>query len=169
MSDESPPDLVGSPDRLTSAERRRVAYVGLGPVLLAVLVLTPIAVVTGSTAGDVAGAAVVYGGLLGLAAAFVAVDRLHARQCPACHRRQPRGTRWCDCGYDVAARPRYACDRRHGIYLEDGICDCGAPLRRLETARGVGPQVVVTLRIGGYLLAFLVAVGLVLALIEGRL
>jgi hypothetical protein len=161
--------MVGSPDRLTSDERRRVLYAALGPVLLAVLVLTPVALVTGATAGDVAGAAAVYGGLLGLAAAFVVVDRLQARQCPACHRRQPRGTRRCDCGYDVATRPRYACERRHAIYLEDGICDCGAPLRRLETARGVGPQVVVTLRIGAYLLAFLVAAGLVVILIEGRL
>ena len=161
--------MVGSPDRLTSNERRRVVYAALGPVLLAVLILAPVALVTGATAGDVAGAAVVYGGLLGLAAAFVAVDRLQARQCPACHRRQPRGTSLCDCGYDVAARPRYACERRHAIYLEDGICDCGARLRRLETARGLGPQVVVTLRIGAYLLAFLVAVGLVLYFIEGRL
>jgi hypothetical protein len=161
--------MVGSPDRLTSDERRRVAYAALGPVLLAVVVLTPVALVTGATAGDVAGGAVVYGGMLGLAAAFVAVDRLQARQCPACHRRQARGARRCDCGYDVAARPRYACERRHAIYLEDGICGCGAPLRRLKTARGVGPQVVVALRIGAYLLAFLVVVGLAIYLIEGRL
>ncbi len=161
--------MVGSPDRLTSTERRRVVYAALGPVVLAVLVLAPVALVTGATAGEVAGAAAVYGGLLGLAAAFVAVDRLQARQCPACHRRQPRGTEWCDCGYDVAARPRYACEGRHAVYLADGRCDCGAPLRKLETARGLGPQVVVTLRIGAYLLAFLVAAGLVLILIEGRL
>jgi hypothetical protein len=161
--------MVGSPDRLTSDERRRVAYAALGPVLLAVLVLTPVALVTGATVGNVVVGAAVYGGLLGLAAAFVVVDRLQARQCPACRRRPPRRARWCDCGYDVAARPRYACDRRHALYLEAGSCACGARLRRLETARGVGPQVVVALRIGAYLLAFLVAVGLVLFVIEGRL
>lgn len=161
--------MVGSPDRLTSAERRRVAYAALGPVLLAVLVLTPVAVVTGATVADVLGGAVVYGGLLGLAAAFVAVDRLQARQCPVCHRRQPRATARCHCGYDVADRPLYACDRRHATYLEPGVCDCGARLHRLRTARGLGPQVVVTLRIGGYLLAFLLAAGLIVHVLEGRL
>ncbi len=161
--------MVGSPDRLTSDERRRVVYAAVGPVLLAVLVLTPVAVLTGARAADVLVGAAVYGGLLGLAAAFVAVDRLQARQCPACHRRPPRGAGRCDCGYDVAARPRYACEHRHAFYLEDGICDCGAPLRRLKTARGIGPQVVVALRIGGYLLAFLAVLGLLLYAIEGRL
>ena len=168
MSDESPPAMVGSSDRLTRTERRRVAYAALGPVLLAALVLAPLALVTGATAGEVVGAAAVYGGVLGIAAAFVTVDRLHARQCPACHRRQPRGARRCDCGYDVAARPRYVCEHRHALYLEDGRCDCGARLRRLETARGLGPEVVVALRIGAYLLAFLIAAALVLYVIEGR-
>jgi hypothetical protein len=168
-SEEELPVLLGSPDRLTARERRVVAVSASGPVLLAALVLAPVALMTGSTAGEVAGAALVYGGLLGLAAAFVAVDRLQARQCPRCHRRHPRSTTRCDCGYDLERRPRYACEQRHAIYLEEGVCECGRRLQLLPTARGVGREVLMVLKIGGWLLAFLLGVGLLLNVLEGRL
>lgn len=138
-------------------------------MLLAALVLTPVAVLTGSGPGEVASAALVYGGLLGLAAAFVAVDRLQARQCPRCHRRHARGATTCHCEYDLVRRPRYACDERHATYLETGLCECGRRLERLATARGVGSQVLVVLKIGGWLLAFLLGVGVLLNVLEGRL
>jgi hypothetical protein len=163
------PALLGSPDRLTGRERRVVAMSAGAPILLAAVVLTPVALLTGSTAGEVAGAALVYGGLLGLAAAFVAVDRLQARQCPRCHRRNPRSESTCACGYDLDRRPRYACERRHAVYLEEGLCECGRRLQLLPTARGVGPEVLVVLKIGGGLLAFLLGVGLLLNVLEGRL
>lgn len=170
MSEEqTTPALAGAPDRLTATERRRVLLVGLAPVLAVAVVLAPVALLTGATAGDVVGAAVAYGGLLGLVAAFLAVDRLQARQCPACHTRHGRRAERCDCGYDLVQRPRYACERRHATYLGPGTCGCGAPLQRQRTARGVGSQVAVALRVGGVLLGLLVALGLVVYLLEGRL
>ncbi|MEX1176946.1 MAG: hypothetical protein WEB09_00660 [Nitriliruptor sp.] len=175
----SGPQEVARPTRarraspLTTHEKGRVALAALAPVLVTVLVLAPVALVTSITFGDVLSAAVVYGGLLGLAAGFVATDRLQARQCPRCGQRQRRGAAGCDaCGYDLARRPRYACAERHLAYLDrqgDGRCECGRPLEPLPETRGVGPQVVATLRIGGLLLVFLVVVGLVLNLLEGRI
>lgn len=170
MSEEpSAPALAGAPDRLTAAERRRVARTALVPVVVAAVALTPVAVMTTATATDVVGAVVLYGGLLGLAAGFVAVSRLQARQCPACHRRHDRGTARCVCGYDLQERPRYTCPRRHGIYLGPGTCQCGETLGRLRTARGIGSQVMVALRFGGWLLAFLVVAAVVVYLLQGRL
>lgn len=170
MSEQtSAPRRARPPARLRPEERRRVALVGLAPVVAAVVVLTPVGLLTTATAREVLGAALAYGGLLGLVAAFVTVDRLHARQCPACHRRPERGAEGCACGYDLVGRPRYACDRRHAVYLEPGACDCGATLARLHTARGLGPQVVVALRIGAWLLVFLLAAGVVVHLLSDRL
>lgn len=158
---------------MTGRERRTVALAALAPVLLTALVLTPVALATTITGADVAGAAVVYGGLLGLAAGFVAADRVQARQCPRCGERSPRDAAGCDaCGYDLARRPRFACEERHLVHLDrrgDGRCPCGRPLEPLPTARGVGPQVVAAVKAGGLLLAFLLAVGVVLNVLEGRL
>ena len=150
-------------DRLNTRERWTVAAAALAPVGLAVLVLVPIAVATSSSAVDVVVAAAVYGGLLGLATGFVAVDRMHARQCPRCTTRNLRRASACeDCGYDLERRPRYACSERHTIRLSSGMCDCGRRVHELEVARGIGPEVRFMLRAGGWLLVFLLAVGLVL-------
>lgn len=152
---------------LTSAERRRALYAGLAPIPAAVVVLLPLVVLGRASFRDVVGAALVYGGLLGLAAGFVYVDRVHARQCPRCGERSPRGTASCPvCSYDLVERPRYACDRRHELHLEPGICACGARLQPLPVARGIGREVVVMLKIGGWLLAFLLGVGFLLQLLE---
>lgn len=161
------PDPLATPaparDRLNTRERWTVAAAALAPVGLAALVLTPIAVATSSSATDVVVAAAVYGGLLGLATGFVAVDRMHARQCPRCTTRNLRRASACeDCGYDLERRPRYACTERHAIRLSPGMCDCGRRVHELEVARGIGPEVRFMLRAGGWLLAFLLAVGLVL-------
>lgn len=150
-------------DRLTGQERWTVAAAALAPVVLAALVLIPIAIMTSSSAGEVVVAAVVYGGLLGLAAGFVAVDRLQARQCPRCTTRNLRRARACeDCGYDLVRRPRYACSERHAVHVEPGLCECGRRLQELEVARGVGPEVRFILRAGAWLLVFLLALGIVL-------
>ena len=150
-------------DRLTPSERWTVVGAATTPVLLAILVLAPIAVATSSSVADVAVAAAVYGGLLGLATGFVAVDRLHARQCPRCTTRNLRRATACeDCGYDLVRRPRYACSERHAVHVEPGLCECGRRLVELEVARGVGPEVRSMLRAGAWLLVFLLAVGLAL-------
>jgi hypothetical protein len=150
-------------DRLTSRERWLVVAAALAPIALAVVVLVPIAMGTNSTAGDVLVAAVVYGGLLGLASGFVAVDRIQARQCPRCTTRNLRRATACeDCGYDLVRRPRYTCSERHQAHLSPGMCDCGRRLHEVEVARGIGREVRFILRAGAWLLAFLVVVGLLL-------
>lgn len=162
LSDSTP---RGRADRspLTTQERRRVVVAAVAPVALAAVLLTPVAVLGAATAGEVLVAALVYGGLLGLTAAFVTYDRVQARQCPRCASRNERSATACrDCGYDLVEAPRFACAERHAIYLEDGLCDCGRRLQRLPTARGIGPEVVWVLKAGAWLLAFLVLVGLIL-------
>ncbi len=165
---------------LTRREKLMVAAVAAAPVAVMIVVLGPIALVTALTAADVFGSALVYGGLLGLASGFVATDRLQARQCPRCRTRQPnerggwryRGPDRCErCSYDLVERPRYACPERHRAFLDDGgdgRCPCGRHLEPLPVVRGIGPQVVATVKIGAFLLAFLIAMGVVLRVLEGR-
>lgn len=163
MADSRPSPVGVRRDRLTSRERWTVAAAAVAPVLLAVVVLVPVAIGTGATAGEVVVAAFVYGGLLGLAAGFVAVDRLQARQCPRCTTRNLKRATACeDCGYDLVRRPRYACSEGHAVHLEPGLCDCGRRLQELEVARGIGREVRFMVRAGLWLLAFLVIVGLLL-------
>ena len=151
---------------LTSRERLVAVLAAVLPVPLAALVLLPFAAFGPAGPADVVVAALVYGGLLGLAGGVVAVDLAHARRCPRCGRRNPRGLRACaTCGYDLVERPRYACDQRHELYLRDGRCACGRRLQRLPAARGVGREVAMMIKIGAGLLAFLVAVALLLRLV----
>lgn len=165
--DEPTPARVFTRAPLTSSERRRAVLVGLAPIPAAVLVLTPFAIWGGASVGEVVGAALVYGGLLGLAAGFVFVDRVHARQCPRCGERAERGTAVCPtCGYDLVARPRFACDERHAVYLEPGLCACGRRLHELPVARGIAREIVLMLKIGAWLLAFLIGVGLLLQMVD---
>ncbi len=151
---------------LTVRERWLVALAAVVPVPLAALVLLPFALLGPADAADVVAAALVYGGLLGLAGAVVTVDRAHAWRCPRCGRRGERGTSVCAvCGYDLVERPRYACDERHELSLAPGQCPCGRRLQRLPAARGVGREILLMVAIGAGLLAFLVAVALVLRLV----
>lgn len=158
---------------LTRREKSWVAVSALAPIGVGLVILLPIARLTSITVTDAVGAAVVYGGLLGLAGGFVATDRLQARQCPRCRERGARGRAVCAvCGYDLEHRPRFACSERHLAYLDvdgDGRCECGRRLEPLPMPRGVGPQVVATLKIGAFLLAFLLAMGVLLNVLEGRL
>ncbi len=152
---------------LTREERRWVALAALVPVPVAMLVLVPFAAWGSATAGDVVGAGIVYGGLLGLAAGFVTVDRLHARQCPRCVTRSGRGDAVCEvCGYDLAERPRFVCEERHAVHLEPGVCACGRRLQRVPVVRGLGRELVLTLKIGAWLLAFLIGLGVLLQLVD---
>lgn len=157
------PAPLAGPGRLTRGERLRVVAAALAPIPVVAVVLVPVAAVLGAGAGEVAGAALVYGGLLGLASGFVAVDRFHARQCPRCRARPPRDAERCPaCDHDLVARPRFACSERHRTYVEPGLCACGRRLQRLDAVRGVRREVLFTLRVGGWLLAFLIGMGLLL-------
>lgn len=164
---DASPTAIPHRSPLTGHERRRAVLVGLLPIPVAAVVLAPFAVWGGASVGEVLGAAVVYGGLLGLAAGFVYVDRVHARQCPRCGTRSHRGQATCaECGYDLERRPRYVCEERHGVALEPGLCGCGRRLHELPAVRGVGREIVVMLRIGGWLLAFLLGIGLLLQMVD---
>lgn len=145
--------------------------VELAPVLLALLVLLPIGAATGAAVGEVVAATVVYGGLLGLTAGFLTVDRLQARRCPRCQLRTRRGDARCPaCGYDLVERPRYACTERHLVRFDDEeLCDCGRRLAPLPAARGIGREVTFMLKLGGWLLALLLGIGFALQLLERSL
>ena len=152
---------------LAGSEKRLVALAALGPVVAAAVVLVPIAAAVGAGVADVVVGAVVYGGLLGLAAAFVTFDRLQSRQCPRCTERHGGATVCAACGYDLGRQPRFVCDERHLVALEPGLCPCGRRLRELPTARGIHREVVFVVKLGVWLLALLIGIGLVLRLLEG--
>lgn len=173
------PDVAGWPDPdepvrigasrrdpLTRRERLRVAAAAAAPVGAVFGVLAPFALTVGHTVGRVAAAALVYGGLLGLALGFVTVDRAHARRCPRCGAAHGRPAGTCPrCGYDLEDRPRFACPQRHAVYADPGLCACGRRLQRLPVARGVGREVAAALLAGGVLLLLLVGAGLLLRLV----
>jgi hypothetical protein len=148
-------------DALTSAERRTVGIASAAPFGVVLVALLPFVVTGRATFIEVVLAALVYGALLGLAAAFVAVDRLQARQCPGCATRSGKGVAVCPtCGYDLATRPRFQCDQRHELYIDPGLCTCGRRLLALPPARGIGREIVVMLKVGAWLLVFLVGMGI---------
>lgn len=148
---------------LSNAQRRRAALFFVAPTAVVAVVLAPFVVIGAATFGDLVAAAIVYGALLGLAAGFVAIDRMHARQCLRCGTAAGRGTEFCPaCGYDLIERPRYACDQRHAVYVDEGLCDCGRRLQPLPTARGVGHEVKAVLKFGAWLLAFFIGMGILL-------
>lgn len=152
---------------LSRRERVWVLAATLAPIVLAMVVLSPFVALGEATVGDLVAAGLVYGGLVALAAGFVTYDRLQARQCPRCTTRNARGSTACaECGYDLAERPRWRCPEGH-VRLDPGVCDCGRRLQRVETRRGIGREVRGMLRVGAWMLAFLLVIGLVLDRIGG--
>ena len=77
----------------------------------------------------------IFGGLAALSAGVLAWELASLRVCPRCGHENPGLTAACDgCGYDVRARPRFACTEGHRVAWEPGLCDCG---RRLLALRPV--------------------------------
>lgn len=154
---------------LSARERWLVVAAAAIPIVVALVVLAVIGRSTGAGSGEIVVSALVYGGLVGLAGAVVATDRLQARQCPRCRARPGRGAARCTtCAYDLEERPRFACEQRHQVFLDaDGTCPCGRPLERLGTPQGIGRQVTAMLRIGAWMLAFLLGMGALLRFLEG--
>ena len=104
----------------------------------------------------------IFGGLAALSAGVLAWELASLRVCPRCGHENPGLTAACaGCGYDVRARPRFACTEGHRVSFEPGLCDCG---RRLLSLRPV-PVARHALRAAWLALGFflLVLVGAVLA------
>jgi hypothetical protein len=77
----------------------------------------------------------IFGGLAALTAGVLAWELASLRVCPRCGHENPALTAACaGCGYDVRARPRFACTEGHRVAFEPGLCDCG---RRLLALRPV--------------------------------
>ena len=153
--------------QLTPRERRRTWALGLGPPVVAVVVMVLLARAGRATLGDVVVGVVLYGGLLGLVGAVVGHERMQAAHRPRCDATGPVGREICDeCGYDLAERPLYRCEQRHRRHVEPGLCHCGRRLRRIEPLRGLDREVKRTLWAGAWLAAFLLGVFLLLPLVD---
>lgn len=150
---------------LTMRERLIAVAIGFSCVAAAGLASFPVALRTGSGVVDVLWSAFVYGGLLGSAVVVVYLDRAYARQCPRCGDRYGRDEARCArCGYDVVDQPRYTCSEAHEVYLGPGRCDCGLWLQRLTPPDSLARQLGGVLKLGGWMLALLLVVGLLLRL-----
>jgi hypothetical protein len=76
----------------------------------------------------------VFGGLAALSAGVLAWELASLRVCPRCGLENATTAACAGCGYDVRARPRFACSEGHRVSYEPGMCDCG---RRLLALRPV--------------------------------
>jgi hypothetical protein len=74
-----------------------------------------------------------FGGLAALTAGVLAWELASLRACPRCGLENASRRHACvACGYDLRARPRFACSEGHRVTYQPGLCDCG---RRLLTLR----------------------------------
>jgi len=73
-----------------------------------------------------------FGGLAALTAGVVAWELSSLRTCPSCGLENTSRGRACTaCGYDLRARPRFACTEGHVAY-RPGLCHCGRRLLELR-------------------------------------
>jgi hypothetical protein len=110
---------------------------------------------------------VMFGGLAGLAAGFLAWEVASNRVCPRCAREQAAAAPVCAaCGYDLRARPRFVCSEGHRPAFEPGLCDCGRRLVPLAPAP-IGTHLLRTVWVAVGFFVAVVLVGLVLTLAGG--
>jgi hypothetical protein len=99
-----------------------------------------------------------FGGLAAMTAGVLAWEVASGRTCPRCQTENRAPLSNCaGCGYDMRARPRFACTEGHRVAYAEGLCDCGRRLLPLHPVP-VGRHV---LRAIWFALAFLVVVVLV--------
>lgn len=152
---------------LTRRERRLVWLAALLPTPVVVLLTLLFTGAGGLGAADVVGAVVVYGGLSGLAAGVVTFERLLAGHCRLCGHPNARRAPTCTtCGYDLQGQPHFACEERHTVHLEPGVCACGLPLLPLPSPQGIGSGVRRMLWFALWLFVVLMGLGLLLPLIS---
>jgi hypothetical protein len=75
-----------------------------------------------------------FGSLAALSAGVLAWEVASRRVCPRCGTESGDPASCTACGYDLRARPRFACTEGHHVAYEAGLCDCG---RRLLPLRPV--------------------------------
>jgi Zn ribbon nucleic-acid-binding protein len=96
-----------------------------------------------------------FGGLAAMTAGVLAWEVASGRTCPRCQTENSTPLSDCaGCGYDMRARPRFACTEGHRVAYTEGLCDCGRrllPLHPVPLGRHV-------LRVVGFALAFFVLV-----------
>jgi len=73
-----------------------------------------------------------FGGLAALTAGVVAWELSSRRSCPRCGIENPSPRTCVACGYDLRARPRFACTEGHRVTYEPGLCECGRRLLELR-------------------------------------
>lgn len=150
---------------LTPDERRSVLVVAAIPVVVVGLVLAVLVGLGRLALVDLVVGVVLYGGLLGLTAGVVAHERAEADHCPRCGAAGARRAATCaTCDYDLVRRPVYACEERHELSRDPGLCRCGRRLHAREPAAGLGRSVRRSLWSGAWLLALLVGTSVLLRL-----
>jgi hypothetical protein len=124
----------------TSASRRPLAVrstlLAVGVALLASALASALfTMALHDTVGSGLVTFAIFGGLAALSAGVLAWELASLRVCPRCGHENPGLTTACaGCGYDVRARPRFACSEGHRVAFEPGLCECG---RRLLALRPV--------------------------------
>jgi hypothetical protein len=105
----------------------------------------------------------IFGGLAALSAGVLAWELASLRVCPRCGLENAAVAVCAGCGYDVRARPRFACSEGHRVAFEPGLCECG---RRLLALRPV-PVGRHAMRAAWFALGFFLLVLVVAALTSG--
>lgn len=73
-----------------------------------------------------------FGSLAALSAGVLAWEVASRRVCPRCGTESGDPATCTACGYDLRARPRFACTEGHRVAYEGGLCDCGRRLLPLR-------------------------------------
>ena len=103
-----------------------------------------------------------FGSLATLTAGVLAWELASNRFCPRCRREGGRGAAQCaSCGYDLRARPRFACSEGHPVAYEPGLCGCGRRLLQLRPVP-IARHVLAVLWVGLALAAALLLTALLL-------
>jgi hypothetical protein len=153
----------------TSASRRPLAVrstlLAVGVALLASALASALfTMALHDTVGSGLVTFAIFGGLAALSAGVLAWELASLRVCPRCgHENSGLTTACAGCGYDVRARPRFACSEGHRVAFEPGLCECG---RRLLALRPV-PVARHALRAAWLALGFFLVVLLGALLVSG--
>jgi hypothetical protein len=163
VSGQDPPDPdppLATRDSLAeaAARRRALRWAGITVVVTGVVVYAAGAALRFDLVSSTV-SFVTFALLFAPTAAFLGIEVTRSRRCPRCGWQQTGRAGICpDCRYDVATRPRWACDAGHRA-LAAGLCDCGRRLHPVTPVDVAGP-VKRSLWIGAAVFLALVITGL---------